>query len=471
VLARDADGAPAFLSIPAAKKAALQPPADADLHVGDLIAVVPAEATAFPEKYAKALYVVAPNGVKAAPQPPKELGGPWLATWGQNAYLMLGASKGVDRRRITLAACDCADTALYLTSDAGGRPRKAIETTRAWCFGRASIDDVRSDSFDAACAASSTNAPVSASAASASAHASTAAFGYASAAAADAAHDAAAARGVTYLHLSPLVERWIPLPVVLLSRLGYPDAIPFDPAKVLVATRENGRRARARRAAATAVAPNPGAAQVVDREYRDPMLDHRLFIRFGAFGDEASRVRLDPEFRNEVLDGKNFEAGLSVYAARRFVAADGTAAIAIEPPDLRRAAYHERNATSYFRHMLRGFASAIANDRTYLVTGDVVGETYVDVDFALDQTVRVHRAVLGSDGEPLLEPSSVRVVQPLTTDDVLAHLWWDGSVPLGQMRMELSSRPLHETVWDYVDEEDEEALENPPRVTRWRPRR
>lgn len=29
--------------------------------------------------------------------------------------------------------------------------------------------------------------------------------------------------------LAPLVERWIPLPVVLLSILGHPDAIPFDP--------------------------------------------------------------------------------------------------------------------------------------------------------------------------------------------------------------------------------------------------
>ena len=47
--------------------------------------------------------------------------------------------------------------------------------------------------------------------------------------------------------MGPLVERWIPLPVVLLAKLGYPDAIPFNPSTVPAETRENPRRSSRRR--------------------------------------------------------------------------------------------------------------------------------------------------------------------------------------------------------------------------------
>jgi hypothetical protein len=63
------------------------------------------------------------------------------------------------------------------------------------------------------------------------------AAGHAAAAAYYAGHAAAAHRVVTLCALAPLVERWIPLPVVLLARLGYPDAIPFDPSMVPVGPR------------------------------------------------------------------------------------------------------------------------------------------------------------------------------------------------------------------------------------------
>jgi hypothetical protein len=42
----------------------------------------------------------------------------------------------------------------------------------------------------------------------------------------------------TFLSFAPLVERWIPLPVVLLSLLGYPNAIPFNLSMVAVGPRD-----------------------------------------------------------------------------------------------------------------------------------------------------------------------------------------------------------------------------------------
>jgi hypothetical protein len=246
-LARDAEGAIAFLSPPKAEAAALAPPQDADIHVGDLIATVPAEAAAFPEKYATGLFVVTPLGVKAAPQPPKELGGPWLAAWGQDACDMLLASTAADRRRLVLASCDCAETVLHFVPAGEDRPRRALEVARAWCRGDASLDDVRSAEA-AAKAVGSTASPLTAVLFAAVAPtyvcavATTSDAGTTAASAAGGPFSAGWANATavpnltpkesTYLALAPLVRRWIPLPVVLLSGLGYPDAIPFDPGAV-----------------------------------------------------------------------------------------------------------------------------------------------------------------------------------------------------------------------------------------------
>ena len=261
VLVRDVDGAIAFLSRPKAKAAALHPPQDADLHVGDLIVTVLAEAAAFPEEHATELYVVAPDGVKAAPEPPKELAEGWLVTWGQDAGEMLRASAAVDRRRVVMAGCDCAETVLHIIPAADLRPREAIETARAWCRGDATLDSVYSDEQAAAAAANEAgrrkrdDIRTAANAAWAAAHnASGGSSSYDGPVhfAAHAAYEHNGANHEATLHaLAPLVERWIPLPVVLLSTLGYPDAIPFDLSAVPTASttpRENPRsRSRRRR--------------------------------------------------------------------------------------------------------------------------------------------------------------------------------------------------------------------------------
>lgn len=59
-------------------------------------------------------------------------------------WMLWLAGKCVDRKTLVLAACDCAETALKYVPKDEDRPAKAIETTRAWCDGRATIKEVRS---------------------------------------------------------------------------------------------------------------------------------------------------------------------------------------------------------------------------------------------------------------------------------------------------------------------------------------
>jgi hypothetical protein len=65
--------------------------------------------------------------------------------------LWLAGRVGVDRRQLVLAACACAETALMHVKPGEDRPRKAIETARAWCRGEATIEGVRA-AADAAAA-------------------------------------------------------------------------------------------------------------------------------------------------------------------------------------------------------------------------------------------------------------------------------------------------------------------------------
>ena len=47
------------------------------------------------------------------------------------------------RKEVVLATCDCAKLALKYVPKGEERPRKCIETTRAWASGNATLDEVR----------------------------------------------------------------------------------------------------------------------------------------------------------------------------------------------------------------------------------------------------------------------------------------------------------------------------------------
>jgi hypothetical protein len=269
VLVRDEDGRPEFFSPPKAKAAALAPPRNADLHIGDLIATMPAEAAGHDE-YATGLYVVAPDGVKDAPSPPEWLDGSWLARWGQNSDRMLLSSQTVSQLRLAMAAVGCAETALHLAPNDDAQLHEALQLTRSYCTGPASyrehlemlhftprLDQVvrRAEArrYDASNrhgynTVQYVEADQELSVAKAVKLAFEASYCY-PAVAPRRARDAVLnirtlCDASVSANLAAVVERWIPLPVVLLSTLGYPNAIPFDPSAAptsSVSPRENPR--------------------------------------------------------------------------------------------------------------------------------------------------------------------------------------------------------------------------------------
>ena len=56
---------------------------------------------------------------------------------------MIGKEGWPSRQDVVLAACDCAEPALRYVRVGEDRPRKAIETARAWARGEATIEEVR----------------------------------------------------------------------------------------------------------------------------------------------------------------------------------------------------------------------------------------------------------------------------------------------------------------------------------------
>ena len=72
-----------------------------------------------------------------------------------------------ERMLVVLAACDCAETALVHVPAGEDRPRKCIDTVRAWTRGEATIEQVRegrSAAADAAYAADAADAAYAAAA-------------------------------------------------------------------------------------------------------------------------------------------------------------------------------------------------------------------------------------------------------------------------------------------------------------------
>ena len=78
----------------------------------------------------------------------KDLHSVWTTCY-RGDWLLWLAGKMADepgwptRKQVVLAACACAETALHFVKPGEDRPRLAIETTRAWVRGEASIEDVR----------------------------------------------------------------------------------------------------------------------------------------------------------------------------------------------------------------------------------------------------------------------------------------------------------------------------------------
>lgn len=60
---------------------------------------------------------------------------------------------GVERKQIVLAACKCARLALKFVKKGEDRPRICIETTEAWCAGKATVEEVRKAKTEARAAA------------------------------------------------------------------------------------------------------------------------------------------------------------------------------------------------------------------------------------------------------------------------------------------------------------------------------
>ena len=130
-------------------------------------------------------------------------------------WLLWWAGQVVSRRELVLAACDCAETALRYVPEGEDRPRLAIEATRRWARGEATVKEV--DAARAAAIAAYINAGYAASYAALTAYATPAPYAAHSAAAAAeeaaraAAEDAAAANA-TMCQL--IRDRWpeCPLP-------------------------------------------------------------------------------------------------------------------------------------------------------------------------------------------------------------------------------------------------------------------
>src|SRR3972149_5439200 len=67
----------------------------------------------------------------------------WRACPRADWMLWIAVRLGVDRRRVTLAACACARTVLRHVPSGEQRPRIAIETAERWARGEATIQEVR----------------------------------------------------------------------------------------------------------------------------------------------------------------------------------------------------------------------------------------------------------------------------------------------------------------------------------------
>lgn len=145
---------------------------------------------------------------------------------------------------------------------------------------------------------------------------------------------------------------------------------------------------------------------------------NQIFIRFGKFGKNSkSKVGLDSEFRNDVLSGKKFESGLSVYFAKP----NKNGWILVEP-DKKRAAYGLTH--NYIGDMIeRIFLPSIAKGEIYLVKGDLIEIEAVGYDDASESYFSTGTTTyeVGSDGEPVIE--NAKIIKRLKPNEVYINSW------------------------------------------------
>lgn len=158
-----------------------------------------------------------------------------------------------------------------------------------------------------------------------------------------------------------------------------------------------------------------------------------LFIRFGKFSNSPSQIGLDSEFRQDVLGGKTHEDGLSVFFIKE-VGKSGE--YVIEQPDKNHARYHAASTSSYFTNMIEIFYNSIENEEVYIVEGNLIETVEEHYDEARHETIEYHDYSHGSDGEPLLETSSISIVKELTIKEILNNVYYGKSfTSIGDMKI------------------------------------
>lgn len=143
------------------------------------------------------------------------------------------------------------------------------------------------------------------------------------------------------------------------------------------------------------------AEEYVNDHYRTDLrlTEKRKFLRIG-IPRGLSKVGLDSEWKKET--GKLLESGTSVY----MLGSDNS----IRYPDESRASYGI--GANYFEHMFNSVLDKeIENGNIFVVTGELIPTIEEHEDFVL-KTYEV-----GSDGEPLLIPNTIKIVKKLSLNE------------------------------------------------------
>lgn len=152
----------------------------------------------------------------------------------------------------------------------------------------------------------------------------------------------------------------------------------------------------------------------------DPVLKKKeqLYLRIGQNINSASRFGLDSEWQRET--GKRYENGVSAYFLKRT-----GKGYEIVHPDNRRASYKLEN---YFSNMfLNVLHQPICEGQIYVVKGKLIEIPNVEMDPEIYTDYKEFLTYdTGSDGEPLLEPGTVSIVETITLEDFINKFYFSG---------------------------------------------